>query len=74
MKTLVCHYHPSSGNVFFQRAEYIEDGPYIKYECENEVFIVWEIPQYGGEERLEGVFSTLPEALERYYWIIENHT
>lgn len=39
--------YDSDGILTIQRAEYIEDGWYIKNICDS--WILFEIPQYGGE-------------------------
>lgn len=71
-KKLVFWYNKDYNTMVWQRAEYIEDGPYI--ELTSGKYIVREIAQYGGRECEEGDFDTLKEALDKYYWLIENHT
>lgn len=50
------------GYCCFQRAEYIEDGWYIR-EVDNQ-FQVWEIAQYGGDEYHHSTFDSFKEAYD----------
>ena len=69
MITYYTHYHcgvagsPDKGGYLqIQRAEYIEDGWYIKvydYHCE-----AWEIAQYGGNEECIAEDVSLDQAFE----------
>ena len=58
----------SSGIVYetvIQRAEYIEDGWFIKSDHDSQKWEAYEICQYGGEEMYCGTFATVEEA--HYY-------
>lgn len=50
------------GKVIIQEAEYIEDGFYI--EIIGKEILLYEIPQFGGEEQRIGNFDTIIEAIE----------
>lgn len=70
-KFLYFIHNRDNGRMLWQRAPYIEDGPYIEHTDGS--FIVKEIESYGGETD-DTYFITLKEALDHYYYILENHT
>jgi len=48
----------------YQRAEYVEDGEYIKVFSDR--FELWSIPQYGGEEDILCKKDTIDEIIDYY--------
>ena len=55
--------HVRADCVILQERAYIEDGWFIKVIPSQAQ--LWEIPQYGGEERLVASFPSITEAYQR---------
>lgn len=60
--------HIKQNCVIYQRADYIEDGEFIKDYSDR--FELWSIPQYGGIEKLVFSHTDINEVIEFYKTIL----
>ena len=62
MRKLTLYIHDNN-KIQIQRADYIEDGWFI--EIKDNMFLVYEIPQGGGNDEFIGTYDSLLSAIEK---------